>query len=530
MKSSARFLAAVAAFLAVAALAPAVRAQTSVGTDTLSVQGRSPFEEGYLSRFSLDRMPMGTRISAMGGAGLAMRGGPEYLSLNPAGLMGLERPQMTSSAVFHTGGTTVNAYPELMDVGASKLLQTSDYRSTPTSSVNYNNVTFGSPLVILGNRGALALSYRRVARTGEGSETRAGVSGPFPITDVVNFGRGDKVSDGLDAFSLGVARALTDWFDLGVNLNFETGTLRYDRTNGFRTFNFLLNGGYNYDQDVSGLGIDLGGLADFGRFRLGGAAYLGHDLTFGSTTVRVRPIPIDVVSDRVLAEVRLPKSTLSVPTQIGLGAAMDVSSRLTVAADYWIRPWSKAEITRDALTADVGFSDPSDSSTFYTRLVPAGGKTTLNAGYEDANGLRLGLEFMLHRSDRVQVPLQLGFRTEKLPLTDYVVPGSYNDYRGMVRRFFHGSEAAGDSIRAVVRAYDLIFRGDAVSAGVLSFGLGMTIDAFSLSASVERKSYDVDTSFLDGFNPDPRFNALSPAAVSETRRITTFYLTSRMRF
>ncbi len=533
MKSFARFLISALAGVSILAAAPPARAQTgsSASTDTLSVVGRSSWEAGFLSIFNFDRVPVGARMTSMGGAGMALAGGPEYMSLNPAALLGVERPQLESSAVFYSGGTSIQAFPELLDIGRAQFLQSKDYRVSPSTKLNYNNLSLGLPMVILGGRGGLGLTYRREARTGEGSEVRAVLKGPFAAGQEVNFGRGDKPDDGVDAISLGAARSFGGSFDLGLALNWQTGTLHRSESYGLSQFGFeFLNGGYNFSQDVSGFNVDLGGRAHLGRLLLAGSIQTAHDLNFKNGFARVVPVPNDLVETKILAYTTLLDHTLSIPTVLGFGSALDLSDRLTLVGDYWIRPWSKVDVTRQEITPEIGFSNPQDSTSYFIKLANGSGTETFSAGLGDANSLRLGLEYALHRSARVQIPIRFGYRTEKLALSNTVIPGSYQYYTAMIRRYFDGDAAVGDSLLYVAEFSNLAFRGSPVKASAITFGLGVDIDDFSASLSVERKSYDINNFYLYGFNPDPKYNASFPAVTSETRHILTIGLTSRMRF
>jgi len=533
LKSSARILVpfVLAASILVAAPCAFAQAVSTAPTDTLTLIGRSSWEAGFLSTFNFDRVPVGARMSAMGGAGMALAGGAEYMSLNPAALIGVERPQLESSALFYSGGSTIQTFPELLDIGQAQFLQSKDYRVSPSTKLNYNNVSLGLPLVILGGRGGLGLSYRREARTGEGSEDRAILKGSFAAGQEVNYGREDKPEDGVDAISVGAARAFGNFLDLGFALNWQSGTLRRNESYGLSQFGFeFLSGGYTFSQDVSGFNVDLGGRAHLGRLNLAAAAQMSHDLNFKNGFAVVRPVPEDLTSTKILAFTHLLDNTLSIPTAIGLGSSLELGRRLTLVGDYWIRPWSKADITRQEIIPTVGFSNPEDSTSYFVSLATADRKETFNAGLGDANSLRLGLEYALHSSGRVRVPVRLGYRTEKVALTNTMIPAGYSDYAGMIDRYFNGSAATEDTLLEAARYSNLIFRGDPVKSTAITFGLGVDIDTFSASLSVERRSYDVDNFYLYGFNPDPAFNATFPSLTAVTRHILTIGLTSRMRF
>ncbi len=111
----------------------------------------------------------------------------------------------------------MSSYPAGNGVGA--ILRTTDYRVAPSSSLGYNNVTMGIPLVILGSQGGLGLSYRRAARTGQAEETRAQLYVATSANQAVTYGRGDIPEGGLDAFTVSVARQMGGRLSVGANLN-----------------------------------------------------------------------------------------------------------------------------------------------------------------------------------------------------------------------------------------------------------------------------------------------------------------------
>ncbi|NNF08061.1 MAG: hypothetical protein HKN21_14960, partial [Candidatus Eisenbacteria bacterium] len=380
-------------------------------TDTLNVTGRSSWEQGYLGFLNLNRDLTGARPTAMGGAGLAIEGGVEYMSVNPAGLLGMRRWELTSEMAIVSGGGSVKSFPARLDVGAGQPLETQNYRVSPNFSSGYRNLSLGLPLVVFGKRGAAALAYRRMSPTFQAEETRFEVVGPITNNIPATTGVGGTPDGSHDAISIGLARNMADWLDLGLAINFQSGELSNLTEIGASVFGQrVTGGGTSFQQDISSFNVDLGSKMHFGKLTLGASAFLGHTLEFKNGSATVFPLP--TIQDPNAPIFRINVATLdhemTVPTSIGLGMSYELSSRLLVAADYWIRPWSKSEITRTSLEPFLFFTDEADSSTFGYLLTQGSGDETFNAGLDDANSVRLGLEWLMLQRDNFEMPVRLG--------------------------------------------------------------------------------------------------------------------------
>ncbi len=545
MKAPSSILAVILTLAAAFAWAPVAHSQSVTPIDTVQVQGRTAWEDGFLSLFNLDRVPQGSRAIGMGGAGMALLGGVENIALNPAVLTGIRRVELESEAIYYSGGAGVSSYPRGR-LGA--ILRTADYRVSPSSVLGYNNVAMGIPMVIFGSRGGLGLSYRRAARTGQAEETRAQLFVVTSANQAVTYGRGDSPDGGMDAFTVSLARQMGGRLSLGGNLNFESGTLERSEALGVSLYGFtVLSGGSDFKQDISGTSLDLGARAEFGRLKLAATTYVGHDLKLDRGSAEVRPMADDPTAPRYDLRSTPLDNTLSVPTMFGFGTAYDVNDRLTLAADYMIRPWSKAEITRASIDPVFGFTNPADSTTFYFAglNVSDSDEETFSARFEDTNSLRIGLEYQMIQRPGWTMPVRLGFRKEKLTLTTTTIPDLYANPETLVYEFYLLNRITGDArtveqqarydelygaIRDVLEFNDLVFRGKAADATVISFGLGFEMGTFGAELAVERKAYDIDNFFLGGFNPDPRYGSSTPLLVKGSRSIMAVSLSTRWRF
>ena len=532
---------ATAAVILIAAAAP-VPAASQVVTDTLSIGGRSSWEEGFISFLDLDRIVLGPRSTGMGGTGLAVVGGAEYFSLNPALILGDPDWVLTSEIAMRSGGGSVSRFPERLDVGPNVSFESSNYRVRPQLATSYRNLSLGMPLVFLGKRGGLALAYRRLSPNFQGTETRFEVVGPVTNNIPATLGVGTEPEGGYDAFTFGVARNMSSWLDLGANCNVHSGEFKNKVSIGASVFGQpITTGGEVFSQEVGGFNIDLGAKARLGRLSLGGSLFLGYDLSFEGGRVDIRPLPDaqDPNSPVFLVHQTVLDHTISVPTTYGVGGAFQFTDRLLLAADYWARPFSKAEITRRSLTPQMGFADPADSLSFGFALLAGEGNETFSAGLNDVNSLRFGAEYTLIEREGLRVPFRAGFRTEDLAINNIVVEPPYDDYLGLIQSYYNVSVLGMDppegttleqieaQLLQAIEFEQIPFQGDAVSATTISAGLGFELRRFRIDVAAEFTSFDIDRFFFRGF--DPQF---SPTAdtTEESRNLRTLTFSTTMNF
>lgn len=525
-----------------ATVAPSVLAQPTE-TDTLRVYGRTSWEDGFMDRLQLDRGRIGGRSIAMGGAGLAVRGGAQTAALNPASILGVTRPELSAEATLNAGGAGVDAFPSVLVFTPETVLEARNYRVNPRADVSYNHVSFGMPLVLLGKRGAAALAYRRVARTGSQDETRVELRGPVTQGADATFGIGDQPEQGLDVISLSIAREMTGFLNLGANFNWYSGTFDREIEIGVSSFGFQIFGGNTqFTQDASAFNLDVGADAQFGKLSLAATSYFGYNIQFDPTRSRTSPLPPDPTDPTQLLYILTdhPGHTLSVPVIFGLGASYEVNDRLLVAADYWIRPWSTSSITRQRVDPIIGFTDLSDSSSYFFVLDPVEGETErIDPRMEDTNSFRVGVEWKAKKSENFELPLRLGFRTEKTTQANIVIPENIADqqgsYPGLVNEYFIAINA-GDTQRAqqlqteledIAEFGQLLFRGDGVRTNVITAGIGVRVQSFSADLTFESVRYDWSRFFLQPF--DPLLNPVA-ATTQETRSLLNISLQTTMRF
>jgi len=541
--------------LLVVGLVLGVGASPALAQGTVAGQvlfGRSSWENGYLSLFHLNRMPTGARSMGMGLTGLAIQGGPSYQQQNAVAAMGVLSPTLIAESKFISGSVNPQSPPANLILPAGPL-EASNYRVSYKFDYDYDDMSFAMPITLFGNRGALAAAYYRSSRTGRETETRVELKGSITQQADATYGIGDVPDQGMDRFTLGVAREITSFWDLGANFNWYSGELKRNATRGVSIFGTQLTGGGSaYQQDVSGFNVDLGTQLRFGNLDLGGSLFLGHDLDFKSGKANVQPLPDPGSQEPAVTFGFVPVDmTLNVPAMVGAGGAYHLGERMLFTADYWYRPWSKANITRGALDVNIGFTDLEDPATYFYQLVPVENQTeTFSAGLENTDSFGIGFEFLAVHKPGLDVPLRIGFNKGKSTQINAQIPNYLWDQ-------YDSPDSAGyhlDGYLDLVAAYNLqlqnapddslthamantlrqideynlaLFRGDAPDVNTLTLGAGVKIHNFTADLGLAFHSFTWTRFYLQDF--DPVLNPI-PAIVTEKRNVTDIVVSIGMGF
>jgi hypothetical protein len=544
-------------------------AQAVVTTDTVGAPlfpDRTAAENGWLSRFNLDREPLGGRSRAMGGTGMAMPGDAEAHVYNPAAILGMSAIQVAAEFKLYSGHGSALSFPAQLQVTATDYLDASDYRVKPRGASSYNALSFGVPVTLVGNRGAFALTYRRVALTGYGDESRVQLQGALTSNAQATYGEEDLPRNGMDAVTFSAARAIIPQADLGVNFNWEGGTLKRSTSTSIAVLgNVFGSGSSSFTQDVSAFSFDAGTMLHFGSLQLGGSLYLGHDLHFRQGEERITTIPAAPTFDHRLLVIGHPLDhDLGVPTMFSVGSSYRLNPRITFAADFLYRPWGHSWITRTRVEPFIGFADPADPSTYFFTLIPATDTERWNAlanaglisdpsikeetfwsGLPNTHSLRVGGEYYVKKSAKFDFPVRLGLRLENMPQRNLVIPSvdpsatGDKAYTGAVALYYQSlqtdpgcasgaCQAQRDYLKRMAEFNYLNFLGDhPVGTTTITTGFGVRISEWSADLTLERTSFKVERFFLSNF--DPLLNP-SSSTTFESQTLLNIVFSTTMRF
>jgi hypothetical protein len=502
-------------------------------------QGMSSADLLLFGLNSWDRTILGARARAMGGAFLAMPGDASSGASNPAAVSWISAPQLASESRYRSSSASGVSAPATLLAPGFGALPISNYRPGGGTSYTYNDLSFAMPLVLVGRPAGLALTYRRLIDFKGGEVTRFKVQSPQGEAD---FGQGSDFTGGVDALTPAIAWNLSSRISFGAALNFMNGTIKETGNQGVTSFGFVVaRGGLNFEQDVYGTSLDLGtriSLTD--NLALGGVVQTGHKLKFRNGHDSIQPLP-DVnagpTSPIYVLERSLLDHEMSVPTKYGVGLSYALlNQRLTLAADYWNRAWSRSEITENSFDVVGLFQDSLSIFPDSVKFVPGTGVVTKNSGFADTHHFRFGAEWLIKKSENggMQIPLRLGFRREPFTFTNM----DTTSYDEAYNRLLAAAAGPGDAAQrqaAVMAELENIYRngsnilsGTDVSASTLTAGTGISVGAFSAEFAIARTSYTIERVFLGAFADFTRNPDLNPAR--EDRSSTEFTFTTSLKF
>ena len=526
-----------AAIVLVVAVAPGARAQTG---DVIRVPTQSS-TSAELFRFGLntwDRTVLGARARGMGGASLAMPGDASNVGTNPAAISWMPRPELASETRYRVGSATGTDAPPFLQSPIGDLPLT-DYRPGLATGYTYNDLSFAMPLSILDRSAGFGLSYRRLIDFKSGEETRFHVDSPQGEAD---FGQGTDYSGGVDAITPSFAWNLNRRVSFGAALNFMSGTITGNGNQGVTSFGFVVaRGGLFFEQKVHGTSLDLGTrLQVMDNLSLGGVVQTGHKLKFteGEDAIQALPDPSQQNANTFIFERDFMDHELSVPTMYGVGMSYSLlGDRLTLAADYWNRGWSRSEITRNTFDISVLYPDSTNLAVNHIiNVIPGTEQETKNAGLKDTHHFRIGAEWMLKKSDDggMEIPIRVGFRNEPFTFSN-ADTNQYNDLYQLLLDAAGGSgtlaerkEAVTDVLKQIYSEGSTLLTGSEVSATTLTAGAGVRVGAFAADISIARTSFTVDRFFLGAFSDYTRSHQVFLAG--EDQSTTEFTFTTSLRF
>lgn len=514
-------------------------------------QGPSSADLGTLLGLNgWDLTVQGARIRSMGGACLALSGDDGNLCANPGALGFLLAPQLTAESRYQFGSSSGSQAPTSIVTSSGQAAPVSNFIPGVTNNYSYNNISYGMPILLLGHRAGVRFAYRRMQDFDNGEETRFRVRVEQGQADL---GVGLNYRGGIDAFSPALAFCVNDRLSLGAGLNFMTGKIEATGDEGVTSFGaVVVSGDLAYRQNVYGTSLDLGAQYKVREnLTLGGVLQPGHDIGFKDGWELYHPLADYMNQDApdLYMERDLLDHTLSVPTMYGAGIAYHVDrtpllgGRLTLAADYWNRAWSKASVTQDSLYATVEYRvpitpdapiSPWDSVMVHVTDV----STTRNAHLKDTHHFRIGAEWMLKDSDTggLRIPIRVGFRREPRTYSNADTT-AYNQkiFRPMV------AAAADSSTSALTALVNDLYRngssylvGSKVPATIVTFGTGLSYGSFSLDFAVSHTTFAVDRIFLGAFTDITQYRpggmATGVLPVREDRSVNEVSITTTLKF
>ncbi len=281
----------------------------------------------------------GARARGMGGAFIGIADDATAVSWNPAGLTKLEKPEASVVGIYES------------------YIYSNDLKGVETDPYNYshfglNFLSAALPLSIGTKNVVGALAFQQMVSFYEKYETDNWL---------------EETTGGLYAITPAIGFQLTPNISIGAAFNIYTGKQNYiqeDKT-GF------LNKSEN-ENKYSGSSLNIGGLFDFNKFRVGVVYKSAYDITGKNSETDLETIS-------------------SMPNIFGVGLAYLPTEKLSISADYESRAFSEFRAK-----SDLGEQKPE---------------------WENVNQLRLGAEYLLMSGESI-LPLRLGVASTPTPLKD----------------------------------------------------------------------------------------------------------------
>jgi long-subunit fatty acid transport protein len=352
----------------------------------------------------------GARAMGMGGAFIGVADDATAASWNPAGLIQLERPELSVVGDYSKRREEFSSglRPEINNTGEA-------------DDINLNYLSAAYPLHFYRNI-VVSLNYQRIYDFNRSFSHRLDFNpAGFDLVQLKNFEQEGYVG------AAGIAGAIQIMpnLSLGVTLNIWTGKLFWD--NGWKevfteravgtqggvpvTIDTLVSDEY---ADFRGINANFGFLWNITpSFSLGGViktpfdASIDHKFTFSQTTQFGPPVSTTLIRQQGLVE----EVELEMPLSYGLGLAWRISDSLTLDLDVYRTHW------RDFILNDSSGN----------RFSPIDGRPESQSDIKDTTQVRVGGEYLfLFPEKHIAVPVRAGLFYDPEPSQ-----GDVKDFYGL---------------------------------------------------------------------------------------------------
>ena len=375
----------------------------------------------------------GARAAGMGYAFVAIADDATAASWNPAGLVQLERPEISLAYMWNA------VYDEF---SASGHPEVNSRHNDQNLDVNYLSVVYPLPVLVLGRNVSVALKYQRkydLSRSFSLDYSTAMASRSGTVTSSVlrlDF----EQEGGLSTLTPAVAMELTHRLSVGAAFNFwessflnDNGWSQTSVTHGFsltRGVPFLLSSRVKESyEDFSGFNMTLGGLWNFAeKWRIGvryDTAFTGSaDYRREGATIRMGlAAPGSPFALRIIPQQLREKRYVRFPDSLALGLAWQRDDRLTLSFDVTRTDWNDFYVKLgsgarrslvDFSTLDNRWRRPRFQPTYTVRLgaeyvfIPREPREEMNRLWTLRGGLFLDEEPATGRTTRFSVPADRG--------------------------------------------------------------------------------------------------------------------------
>lgn len=356
---------------------------------------------------SLNPVGSGSRATGMGGAFISVADDATAASWNPAGLIQLEKPEISSVYSFFSRRQSYGSelHPEIETTN-----------SMDSDGLNYASIAY--PFVLMNRNMIISLNYQRLFEMNK--EVNFNYSWPNPEPDYLYDNIKFRQEGFLYALSPAYAVQVTPQFSLGATLNLwgdYLGNNGWETT--YKSFATGILGGapvemrYDSKDTVSfeGVNANFGFLWSFHpKFTLGGVFKAPFDADIRKETRINRSQYWPTFNDfqKFPTQTSTKHFTMKMPMSYGLGLAYRHSDNLTIALDIYTTDWS------EFILEDENGNE----------LNPINNRSIREGALKDTTQVRFGAEYLFIREKYV-VPVRAGLFYDPEPATE-----SLDDFYG----------------------------------------------------------------------------------------------------
>ena len=418
---------------------------------------------------SLNPVGSGARATGMGGAFIAVADDATAASWNPAGLVQLERPELSFVYGYFKREHSYSSanHPEL-----------SKDQSVDLNDVNY--ASFAYPFHALNKNMIVSLNYQRMYEMDKTVATpfNQAIGAIGSLDSTVNFKQEGYLSTLTPAFAVQVTpglylgAAVNVWDDfMGTNswksviMSSGTQTLLGVTT----PFTFREEEKFTF----SGVNYTFGAMSNLGDVTLGAVLKtpFSADVDHEAVTEQTGPNVVNGLSSSK------DQIDMNLPMSYGLGVSYRFSDTFTVAADVYRTHWSDYTIEKDESNG-LGGTTRVESN-------PLSGRPISEGRLKDTTQVKLGAEYLIIKGKTV-IPVRGGVFYDPEPGYRATVDGNGNLVTEMKIDNYYGF-AVGSGVTLDAWSFDVSYqlrKGNNVSSEVVEPGFSSSVLQHSLSGSL----------------------------------------------
>ncbi|MBP6672470.1 MAG: hypothetical protein KA247_04945 [Bacteroidetes bacterium] len=342
----------------------------------------------------------GARAEGFGGAFIGLADDATAVVWNPAGLIQLERPEVSVVTRFKSE--------------KAEFTNTIDPSLNASESQGNFSFNFGSlavPIASGETKIVIAAAFQRQIDFYESQKRQQEVLGTGIFNPNYIVSERSETRGGVNTITPAIGVRLNPMVSFGLSTNIWIGSL--NSTIQLDDSRFIVRDEDTYELDYSGLNFVFGGLVDLEGMKNGIPLKLGVTVRTPFKLKATGQYSFDRRIGTVLNGQFELEQEIEMPFMFGLGTSYRLGENLTVAIDYEMRKFGAKSIVSTATNNLNGNSATSVDGISESR--------------QDLNEFRVGAEYLIV-TDNFVIPVRAGFKTVPSVFADYVFDNATGDY------------------------------------------------------------------------------------------------------